>query len=113
MYPRERPIDVLRARLDLRTLERRGGGPFGANPLTVSIGVVTINLQCLGFLSPNEEEMLEVAELVRGCVSWAVQRFVASKAVDTRVLDMSPPSAEQMERLRVEAEALGLHCVIR
>ncbi|MGB9809324.1 MAG: ribonucleoside triphosphate reductase, partial [Caldanaerobacter sp.] len=33
-----------RLRLDNRELRRRGGGLFGANPLTGSIGVVTINM---------------------------------------------------------------------
>jgi len=47
-----------RLRLDLRHLEKRGGGLFGANPLTGSIGVVTINMPRLGFLSRGEEEFL-------------------------------------------------------
>ena len=33
-----------RLRLDNRELYKRGGGLFGANPLTGSIGVVTINM---------------------------------------------------------------------
>jgi anaerobic ribonucleoside-triphosphate reductase len=45
-----------RLRLDLRSLERRGGGLFGANPLTGSIGVVTINMPRIGYLSETEEE---------------------------------------------------------
>ncbi len=45
-----------RLRLDNRELQKRGGGLFGANPLTGSIGVVTINLPQLGFLSKTEEE---------------------------------------------------------
>ena len=36
---------VCRPRLDARELRKRGGGLFGANPLTGSIGVVTINLR--------------------------------------------------------------------
>ena len=40
-----------RLRLDARELRKRGGGLFGANPLTGSIGVVTINLPRLGYLS--------------------------------------------------------------
>lgn len=47
-----------RLRLDNRELRRRGGGYFGANPLTGSIGVVTINLPRLGYLSQSEEEFL-------------------------------------------------------
>ncbi len=45
-----------RLRLDVRELKRRGGGLFGSNPLTGSIGVVTINLPRLGYKSDSEEE---------------------------------------------------------
>ncbi|QSR86474.1 ribonucleoside triphosphate reductase [Candidatus Methylacidiphilum infernorum] len=48
-----------RLRLDLTQLLRRGGGLFGSNPLTGSIGVVTINLPRIGFLSKSETEFLE------------------------------------------------------
>lgn len=47
-----------RLRLDTRRLDRRGGGLFGANPLTGSIGVVTLNLPRLGFLAKDEDEFL-------------------------------------------------------
>lgn len=54
-----KPEDVrsmcCRLRLDNRELRRRGGGLFGANPLTGSIGVVTINLPRLGYLARSEE----------------------------------------------------------
>jgi ribonucleoside-triphosphate reductase len=40
-------------------LKHRGGGLFGANPLTGSIGVVTINMPRLGYLSKNEDEFFE------------------------------------------------------
>jgi len=45
-----------RLRLNLRELDRKGGGLFGANPLTGSIGVVTINLPRIGYLASTEEE---------------------------------------------------------
>jgi ribonucleoside-triphosphate reductase (formate) len=48
-----------RLRLDNRMLNKRGGGLFGANPLTGSIGVVTINMPRLGFLSKSEGEFFE------------------------------------------------------
>ncbi len=47
-----------RLRLDNRELRKRGGGLFGANPLTGSVGVVTINLARLGYLSKNQEELM-------------------------------------------------------
>jgi len=45
-----------RLRLDNRELLKRGGGLFGANPLTGSIGVVTINMPRIGYLAENEED---------------------------------------------------------
>jgi ribonucleoside-triphosphate reductase (formate) len=48
-----------RLRLDLRSLEKRGGGLFGANPLTGSIGVVTINMPRLGYLASDEFDFME------------------------------------------------------
>ena len=47
-----------RLRLDNRELRKRGGGLFGANPLTGSIGVVTINMPRLGYLSKTKDEFL-------------------------------------------------------
>lgn len=40
-------------------LKHRGGGLFGANPLTGAIGVVSINLPRIGYLSKNEDEFFE------------------------------------------------------
>ncbi|MDR1110263.1 MAG: ribonucleoside triphosphate reductase [Deltaproteobacteria bacterium] len=44
-----------RLRLDTRELKFRGGGLFGANPLTGSVGVVTLNLPRLGYESTSRE----------------------------------------------------------
>lgn len=45
-----------RLRLDNRELRRRGGGLFGANPLTGSINVVTLNMARIGYISKSREE---------------------------------------------------------
>lgn len=45
-----------RLRLDTSELRKRGGGLFGSNPLTGSIGVFTINLPRIGYLSSTKEE---------------------------------------------------------
>jgi len=47
-----------RLRLDLRTLDKRGGGLFGANPLTGSIGVVTLNMPRVGFEATDEDDFM-------------------------------------------------------
>src|SRR5512136_1288988 len=58
-----KPEDVrsmcCRLRIDNRELRKRGGGFFGANPLTGSIGVVTLNIPRIGYLSKNEDEFFE------------------------------------------------------
>lgn len=48
-----------RLRLDVSELKKRGGGLFGSNPLTGSIGVVTINLPRIAYLSQDEEEFMQ------------------------------------------------------
>lgn len=45
-----------RLRLDNRELAKRGGGLFGSNPLTGSIGVVTLNMARLGYLAASETD---------------------------------------------------------
>ncbi|MDF1591537.1 MAG: ribonucleoside triphosphate reductase [Desulfobacterales bacterium] len=56
MSPEDARSMCCRLRLDNRELLKRGGGLFGANPLTGSIGVVTINLPRIGFLAENEDD---------------------------------------------------------
>ena len=48
-----------RLRLDVTELKKRGGGLFGSNPLTGSIGVVTINLPRIAYLSSDENEFMQ------------------------------------------------------
>ena len=62
MKPEDARSMCCRLRLDTRQLEKRGGGLFGSNPLTGSIGVVTINMPRIGYLSKNEDEFLERLE---------------------------------------------------
>lgn len=45
-----------RLRLDTKELRKRGGGLFGSNPMTGSIGVFTINLPRIGYLSKSKQE---------------------------------------------------------
>ncbi|MBN1522959.1 MAG: ribonucleoside triphosphate reductase [Spirochaetales bacterium] len=59
MSPEDSRSMCCRLRLDLKQLDKRGGGLFGANPLTGSIGVVTINLPRIGFTSTDEKEFRE------------------------------------------------------
>ena len=56
MSPEDARSMCCRLRLDKRELLKRGGGLFGANPLTGSIGVVTINLPRIGYLAQDEKD---------------------------------------------------------
>ncbi|MGM0453427.1 MAG: ribonucleoside triphosphate reductase [Thermodesulfobacteriota bacterium] len=62
MSPEDARSMCCRLRLDNRELKKRGGGLFGANPLTGSIGVVTINLPRIGHLAENRQDFFERLE---------------------------------------------------
>ncbi|MCK4799536.1 ribonucleoside triphosphate reductase [Candidatus Parcubacteria bacterium] len=55
MKPEDARSMCCRLRLDNRELYKRGGGLFGAYPLTGSIGVVTINLPRIGYLAKSKK----------------------------------------------------------
>ena len=82
------PADVrsmcCRLRLDKRELRKKGGGLFGADELTGSIGVVTINLPRIGYLSRNEKEFFgRLDELMEK----AKRSLVIKRKVIQRLLD--------------------------
>jgi ribonucleoside-triphosphate reductase len=60
MKPEDARSMCCRLRIDNRQLQKRGGGLFGASPLTGSIGVVTINLPRIGYLAKNEKDFIEI-----------------------------------------------------
>jgi anaerobic ribonucleoside-triphosphate reductase len=62
MDPEDARSMCCRLRLDNRELRKRGGGLFGANPLTGSIGVVTINLPRLAYVSKSEGDFFDSLE---------------------------------------------------
>ena len=66
MSPDDARSMCCRLRLDNRELRKRGGGLFGANPLTGSIGVVTINIPRLAYMSGSREDFYKgLDELLR------------------------------------------------
>jgi anaerobic ribonucleoside-triphosphate reductase len=62
MSPEDARSMCCRLRIDNRELVKRGGGLFGSNPLTGSIGVVTLNMPRLGYLAKSEAEFFERLE---------------------------------------------------
>ena len=59
MKPEDFRSMCCRLRLDNRELYQRGGGLFGSAPLTGSIGVCTINMPRIGYLSKTKKEFFE------------------------------------------------------
>ncbi len=82
------PEDALsmccRLRLDTSELRKRGGGLFGSNPLTGSIGVVTINLPKIAYISKGENEfrarLWQLVEIAKN--SLEIKRKVIEKQTE-------------------------------
>ena len=70
-----------RLRLDKRELRKRGGGLFGSNPMTGSIGVYSINLPRIGYLAQSKEDFFERLKkiAVLGKVSLEIKRKIIEK----------------------------------
>lgn len=82
------PSDVrsmcCRLRLDLRELRKKSGGFFGSGESTGSVGVVTINLPRIAYLSKNEKEFYHRLDHMMdiSARSLKIKRGVISKLLD-------------------------------
>ena len=82
------PSDVrsmcCRLRLDKRELRKRGGGLFGSDEFTGSLGVVTINLPQIGYLAKTREEFYKRLDYLMDLAkeSLCVKRKVIQKLYD-------------------------------
>lgn len=81
MNPEDARSMCCRLRLDNRELRSRGGGLFGASPLTGSIGVVTINLPRIGYVAQNPTEFFKQLEalMVLAKESLEIKRKILEK----------------------------------
>ena len=91
MSPEDARSMCCRLRLDNRELLKRGGGLFGANPLTGSIGVVTINLPRIGYVAEGEKEFFDnLDKRVRLAVeSLVIKRKVLEKFTERNLYPYS------------------------
>ncbi|MCP3900752.1 MAG: ribonucleoside triphosphate reductase, partial [Desulfobacteraceae bacterium] len=91
MDPEDARSMCCRLRLDNRELRKRGGGLFGANPLTGSIGVVTLNLPRIGFLAKDENDFLtRLDELIKlSADSLVIKRKVLEKFTESNLYPYS------------------------
>ena len=81
-------------------LRKRGGGLFGSNPLTGSVGVVTINLPRIGYLSETKEEyfkkLKEVADIAKE--SLEIKRKILEQQTDN---GLYPYSAKYLKDVKL------------
>ncbi|MGB9499945.1 MAG: ribonucleoside triphosphate reductase [Dissulfuribacterales bacterium] len=91
MSPEDARSMCCRLRLDNRELQKRGGGLFGANPLTGSIGVVTINLPRIGFLSKDKTEFFDRLNALANIAqqSLSIKRKILEKFTDQNLYPYS------------------------
>lgn len=78
MNPEDARSMCCRLRLDNRELRKRGGALFGANPLTGSIGVVTVNMARLGYLARDRNDFYKRLGRVMdtACTSLEIKRKI-------------------------------------
>ena len=97
------PEDALsmccRLRLNTGELRKRGGGLFGSNPLTGSIGVVTINLPRIAYLSKTEEDYYKslLALMESAKASLEIKRKTIEEQTDR---GMYPYSAHYLKNVK-------------
>ena len=82
------PSDVrsmcCRLRLDLRELRKKSGGYFGSGESTGSVGVVTINLPRIAYLSKTPEEFYQRLDKI---MDIAARSLKIKRTVITRLMD--------------------------
>lgn len=108
MSPSDARSMCCRLRLDNRQLRRRGGGLFGASPLTGSIGVVTINMPRLGYVSMDEDELFErFGRLIRiAAKSLEIKRKILERLTEQ---GLYPYSAHYLEGVKKTAGGYWAH----
>jgi len=75
----------------MRELRSRGGGLFGASELTGSIGVITLNLPRIGFLSHSKEEFFKRIEKLMDIAkeSLEIKRKIVAKNMEQGLMPFS------------------------
>lgn len=105
------PSDVrsmcCRLQLDKRELRKRGGGVFGSDEFTGSIGVVTINLPRIGYLSGDENAFLERLSRL---MDLAAQSLTIKRKVVTRLIEngLLPYTKRYLKHLGNHFSTIGL-----
>lgn len=100
MSPDDARSMCCRLRIDNRELYKRGGGLFGANPLTGSIGVVTMNMPRIGHEAKTKEEFYErlFAHMDIAKESLEIKRKVLERMTDA---NLYPYTKHYLENIKL------------
>jgi len=96
-----------RLQLDKRELRKRGGGLFGSDEFTGSIGVVTINLPRIGYLSKNRGEFFR--RLAR-MMDLAAESLTIKRKVINRLMEngLFPYTKRYLKHLNNHFSTIGI-----
>ncbi len=96
-----------RLQLDKRELRKRGGGLFGSDEFTGSIGVVTINLPRIGYLSRSKPEFFQRLDHL---MDLAAQSLQMKRKVITRLLEagLFPYTHRYLQHLDNHFNTIGI-----
>lgn len=105
--PRDVRSMCCRLQLDKRELRKRGGGLFGSDEFTGSIGVVTINLPRIGYLSHSKEEFFQRLDYLmeRASESLVIKRKVINHLMETGLF---PYTKRYLKHLNNHFSTIGI-----
>jgi len=96
-----------RLQLDKRELRKRGGGLFGADEFTGSVGVITINLPRIGYLSSTKEDFYRRLDHIMDLAkeSLVIKRKVINKLLESGLF---PYTMRYLKHLNNHFSTIGL-----
>ncbi|MFC1596148.1 ribonucleoside triphosphate reductase [Candidatus Margulisiibacteriota bacterium] len=96
-----------RLQLDKRELKKRGGGLFGADEFTGSIGVVTINMSRIGYLAKTREEYFTRLERL---MNIAKNSLITKRKIITKLIDegLFPYTKRYLQHLNNHFSTIGI-----
>jgi ribonucleoside-triphosphate reductase len=96
-----------RLQLDKRELRKRGGGLFGSDELTGSVGVVTINLPRIAYLAKGREDFYRRLE---GLMNLAKESLLIKRKTVARLLEagLFPYTRRYLKNLDNHFNTIGL-----
>jgi anaerobic ribonucleoside-triphosphate reductase len=97
-----------RLQLDKRELRKKGGGLFGADEMTGSIGVVTMNLPRIGYLTDTKEEFFKRLDHF---MTLAAQSLVIKRKVVARLMDsgLFPYTRQYLKHFNNHFSTIGIN----